>query len=82
MQEKAQLLEAQVADVTAQLHAVQERNAALQQQMSSQRQEREQADSTEPQSMVEMHATCKVLLTLPVNSTFLAQCAGPAAGTP
>jgi hypothetical protein len=62
LQEKSQLLEAQAADLTAQLHAAQERNAVLQQQVGGGYDACRRVDSPqeEPQSVTQLHAECQV----------------------
>ena len=62
MQEKTQLLEAQAGDLTAQLHAAQERNAVLQQQVGGGYDAQAEATSDDPQSVTELHAKCQVRL--------------------
>jgi hypothetical protein len=60
LQEKAELLEAQAGDLMAQLHAAQDRNAVLQQQLSGGYDAHADPAIDESHSATELHAKCQV----------------------
>ena len=61
VQEKAQLLEAQVSDLNAQLQAAKERNAVLQHRISSPATPLPHSEAVDdPQTVTELHTRCQV----------------------
>jgi len=61
LQEKAELLETQVSDLTAQLQATKERNAVLQHQISAPAAPQLLGEAlADPQTVTELHARCQV----------------------